>query len=258
MILDEIIEHKRAEVKERKAQAPIDSLEREAALSPPVRDFTSALRTEGPTPAVIAEIKKASPSKGVIRADFDPPAIAKAYEYAGAAAISVLTDEKFFQGSLNHLRAVRQTVSIPVLRKDFIIDPYQVYEARAAGADAALLIAAALSERELAVLFNLCQELGMSALVEVHSEREIKMAVNVGARIIGINNRDLQTFKVDISTTLRLQIHIPEDRIIISESGILSREDIRYLKDRDVDAVLIGEALMRAPDPGIALKELLS
>lgn len=258
MILDEIISHKQVEVEDRKSKMSLSDAIALAASAEPARDFLAALRRSAPVPAVIAEVKKASPSKGVIREDFDPVAIALDYEQAGASAISVLTDEEFFQGSLDYLTSVRRSVSIPVLRKDFIVDGYQVYETRAAGADALLLIAAVLSERELKLLLDLSHKLGMQCLVETHSQQEIQTAVKVGAKLIGINNRDLQTFKVDISTTLRLLPFVPIDATVVSESGIMSREDVRYLRERNVDAVLIGETLMRAPDPGAALKEFLT
>jgi len=257
VILDKIIAHKRVEVEERKVRVPLSKLEKAAEAAPQVRDFASALKVAGYAPAVIAEIKKASPSKGVIREDFDPVSIALAYERAGAAAISVLTDEEFFQGSLDNLRAARESVKLPVLRKDFVVDPYQVWESRAAGADAVLLIATALRETELAELLSLTRDLGMCALVETHSEREVDTAAHCGARVIGINNRDLRSFRVDLTTTLRLLPHVPKDAVVVSESGITTRQDARFLKERGVDAVLVGEALMREPDPGLKLKELI-
>ena len=206
---------------------------------------------------MIAEVKKASPSRGLIRADFDPAEIAAAYEEAGASAISVLTDEKNFQGRLEYLEAVHRAVSLPVLQKDFIIDPYQVYEARAALADAILLIVAALCREELTEFMALAEELGMASLVEVHTSEELDVALEVGAKVIGINNRNLQTFETKLETTLELAPKIPSDRILVSESGIFTRADVERLMAAGVDAVLVGEALMREPDPGTKVRELL-
>ena len=204
---------------------------------------------------MIAEVKKASPSKGLIRADFDPEAIARSYESAGASAISVLTDEKFFQGSLDYLKLVKRTVSLPVLRKDFIIDAYQVFEARTAGADAILLIVAALPHDSLTALMNCASELGMDQLVEVHDESELETALEVGAPLIGINNRNLRTFEVTLDTTARLLPMIPRAKTV-SESGIFTRRDMVSLGAMGVDAVLIGEALMRQDDIQAKLAEL--
>ena len=205
MILDEILAHKRTEVAQRVEAMPLREIKSRLSDAPPPLDFLKRLcRNEAGLPAVIAEVKKASPSKGVIRADFDPEAIAKAYEAAGASAISVLTDERFFQGSLDYLRLVRRTVRLPVLRKDFVVDEYQVFEARAAGADAVLLIVAALEKVQLAELMNRATEIGLQALVEVHDEAELAVAVEVGAPLIGINNRNLRTFEVSLETTARL------------------------------------------------------
>ena len=257
LILDTILEEKRAEVERRKNSMPLRELQSRIWDAPAPLDFAKRLvRSEAGVPAVIAEVKKASPSKGLIRPDFDPVAIARSYEEAGAAAISVLTDEKFFQGSLAYLRQVKQVVSLPVLRKDFIIDNYQVYEARANGADAILLIVAALDRDILADLMNRAAEIGMQCLVEVHNETEMEVALDVYAPVIGINNRNLQTFEVSLDTTARLLPMIPRAKKI-SESGIFTREDMLRLGGLGVDAVLIGEALMREADIGAKLRELI-
>jgi indole-3-glycerol phosphate synthase len=254
LILDDIANAKRAEVEARKIKIPVLSIDDAA----PVRDFFAAIAgKKGTIPKVIAEVKKASPSKGVIRPDFDPIKISSAYESAGAAAISVLTDEQFFQGHLNYLTQCRKNTSLPVLRKDFIIDLYQIDEARAACADAVLLIAALLDTAHLRAFREHAEGLGMSALVEVHNEQELDSALESGANIIGINNRNLYTFEVDMKTTLRLVPKIPEDKIIVSESGIRTKEDLAQLADCGVNAVLIGETLMRASEPGEKLRELI-
>lgn len=254
LILDEIIEYKRHEVeKQKKSVGRID----ETALQCSDRDFANAIRrAENELPKVIAEVKKASPSKGIIRSDFEPVKIALSYENAGAAAISVLTDEKFFQGHLEYLKACREAVSLPALRKDFIIDEFQILESRASGADAMLLIAAVLDTDELKQFRETAESLGMAGLVEVHDEDELRKAVQSEARIIGINNRDLRTFEVDINTTLKLAKAAPKDVILVSESGISNKNDLYRLADAGIDAVLIGEALMRADDPGAALRGL--
>ena len=278
MILDRILADKRTELDTRKAERPLEDVKSAARDAAPPRDFASAVSARhpaksacGPKPSaedselrnpkseikLIAEVKKASPSKGLIRADFDPAAIALAYERAGASAISVLTDEKYFQGNLEDLEAVRRAVSLPVLRKDFIIDAYQVYESRAAQADAILLIVAALSRQELSGLMALADELGMASLVEVHTPEELDIAVRMGARIIGINNRNLQTFETRLGTTLEIAHRVPDDRILVSESGILTRADVERLMAAGVDAILVGEALMKESDPGAKVGELL-
>jgi len=252
-ILREIIAHKRAELQ--RSGPPLAELLAAAAQAPLARDFAAALR--GDDVRVIAEIKRASPSEGAIRAQgFDPAAIARAYQAAGAAALSVLTDERYFGGHLDHLRAARAAVGLPVLRKDFVIDERQLYEARAAGADAALLIVAVLEAGRLAELLALTQELGMAALVEAHDETEVEAAVAAGARIIGVNNRDLRSFTVDLATTERLAPIVPADRVLIAESGVHTRADVERLAEAGADAVLVGTALMRADDPGEALREL--
>lgn len=251
MILLEIAEYKRFEVQNR-----IHDIDLTNAV--PTRDFAAALRRpSGDVPNIIAEVKRASPSKGIIREDFNPVEIAKTYESAGAAAMSVLTDEKFFQGHLSYLTECRSATSLPTIRKDFIIDSFQIREAREAGADAILLIVAILSEQQLMSFQEEAQKLGMSVLVEVHNEAELETALSAGARIVGINNRDLNTFTVDLETTFRLIPLIPEDKIIVSESGIRTYDDLRKLSDTGVHAALIGETFMRADDPGRKLLELM-
>lgn len=259
MILDVIIEHKKAEVAAKKARVPVAELISKARETLPPLDFAASLkRAANGLPAVIAEIKKASPSKGVIRTDFDVETIARAYQSAGAAAVSVLTDEKFFQGSLEYLTLVKSTISLPVLRKDFIIDDYQLWEARAAGADAILLIVAALDIDLLHNLMAEAEHVGLQCLVEVHDETELNLALEAGARIIGINNRNLRTFEVSLETTTRLMRKYEERTAkIVSESGISAREDMVKLGAMGVDAVLIGEALMRERDIEAKLRELI-
>ena len=279
-VLDRILADKRIEVSDRKTRVSLDEMRRSAQDAPPPRDFASALRPAIPSPLegegrgeggsaqseirnpkseirLIAEIKKASPSRGLIRPDFDPVAIARTYERSGASAISVLTDEKYFQGKLEYLRAVHDASSLPLLRKDFVIDPYQVYESRAACADAILLIVAALPTHELAKLMRLAADLNMASLVEVHTAEELETALEVGARIIGINNRDLRTFETKLETTISLAPRVPADRILVSESGILDRADVEKLMSAGVDAILVGESLMRESDPGAKARELL-
>lgn len=258
MILDEIVADKRLELEARKRALPLFELEKEALRQPAPLDFSAALR--GERIRLIAEVKRASPSKGLIRADFDPVAIAKIYADNGASAISVLTEVRYFQGSLSYLPEIKAALGdrkIPLLRKDFLTDPYQIYESRAHGADALLLIAAILSPEKLKELLQLSHKLGMSCLVEVHNKAELKIAVESGARIIGINNRDLNTFETDLTTTERLRPLIPKDRIVVSESGIKDRKDMEKLRGWGVDAVLIGESLMAAPDIAAKMKELL-
>ena len=255
-ILDKIVATKREEVSRAKAEIPLEQLERQLASAPPVRDFFAAL-TEPSEISLIAEVKKASPSKGVIREDFHPVEIAKTYQSHGAACISVLTDEEYFQGSLDYLQAIRAAVEIPVLRKDFIIDPYQVIEARAAGADAVLLIAECLDDTQLASLHNQIVSLSMTPLVELYDPANLPRVVDAGARLIGVNNRNLHTFEVDIDHTLRLQEMIPTDRAVVGESGIRTREDAERLQEAGVAAMLVGETLMREPDIGQAVDQLL-
>ncbi len=254
-ILDRIIRWKFEEVADRKSACPLETVQARAALAPPPRDFAAALQAPGVS--LIAEIKRASPSKGLLCPNLDAPALARAYEANGAAAISVLTDERFFRGSLEDLRVVRQSVTIPVLRKDFILDPYQVYEARAAGADAVLLIVAALDDAALLELYELACKLGMAALVEVHNASELERALRIRPRIIGVNNRDLGTFEVDLETTVHLRPLIPPGVLLVAESGIHHRADVARLKAAGVDGILVGEALVRATDVGARVKELV-
>lgn len=255
-VLARIIEHKRTEVSKAQERVPWKQLEAQLVSAPPVRSFRqSLLRADGRV-AVIAEVKKASPSKGVIRDEFDPVQIAETYAHNGASAISVLTDERFFQGHLDYLRAIRQSVQVPVLRKDFVISRYQVLEARVAGADAVLLIIAALSDNELAVLHAYTHELGMDALVEVHTEEEVRRAVAAGTSIIGINNRDLTTFYTTLEVTERLAPLVPEGCLCVSESGIETAQDVVRVAQAGAHAVLVGESLMRAEDIGTKLLEL--
>ena len=255
MILDDIVEVKRREVAERKKTTPLSALKAAIEGMPPTRDFRRALG--GGDCAIIAEVKRRSPSRGVIREDFDPVRIAREYERHGAAAVSVLTDETFFGGSNEDLTAVKGAVSLPVLRKEFIIDPWQIHETRAIGADALLLIAAILGENELREYRELAASLGLASLVEVHDRRELEKALSSGAEIIGINNRDLRTFTTDIGTSLALAPLVPADRIIVSESGIRSRAEIEILMQAGIRAFLIGEALVAAPDSGAKLREFL-
>jgi indole-3-glycerol phosphate synthase len=256
MILDEIVAYKKEELAETKRGVPLADIKARAADAGPTRGFGAALAAPGGI-RLIAEVKKASPSKGVIRQDFDPVAIAKTYEASGASCLSVLTESKYFQGSLASLGAVRKAVGLPLLRKDFLVDPYQVYEARAAGADAVLLIAACLELRRLEDLLGLAGELGLDALVESHTAAELDRALRAGSRIVGINNRDLNTFRVSLDTTFSMLKDIPDDRTAVSESGIGAREDVVKLEQAGVDAVLVGESLMREQDIGKKVRELL-
>jgi indole-3-glycerol phosphate synthase len=253
-VLDRIIASKRREIEAAKARKSVADYERQVANSPPTRGFEAALRARGIQ--VIAEVKKASPSAGVIRADFDPVAIARTYAAHGATAISVLTDAPFFQGDLAYLAAIRQAVSVPLLRKDFILERYQLLEARAAGADAVLLIAEVLPGELLPSLLRETQALGMEALVELYDAENLTRVIDSGARVIGINNRDLRTFVTRLEHTLDLRRQIPADRCLVSESGIRSRADVVRLEEAGIQAILVGETLMRAPDIGAALDEL--
>jgi indole-3-glycerol phosphate synthase len=252
-ILDKIVADKKRDVAEQKRRVPLSVLRERAAGNKP-RDFKAALSGDGLK--LIAEIKKASPSKGLLCPDFRPVETARAYEQSGAAAISVLTESRYFQGGLGDLTAVRESVRLPLLRKDFIFDEYQVYETAAAGADALLLIAAILTSKQLAGLLELSHRLGLACLVEVHDEGEAEKALQSGAEIIGINNRDLKTFKVDIETTHRLRPLVPRDRIVVSESGISSPDAVQKLKAWGVNAALVGEALVTTPDIPTRIKEL--
>lgn len=255
-ILDQIIAVKREEVARAKREMPEPALRARLADVPPVRDFLAAVAA-GPPLRLIAEVKKASPSKGVIRADFDPVGIARIYERHGAACISVLTDRQFFQGSLRYLREIRDAVALPLLRKDFVIDPYQVLEARAHGADAVLLIAECLEDDLLRQLFDTVVALEMTPLVELHEPVNLPRVLRVGASLIGINNRDLHSFQVDLDRTLRLRREIPSDRIVVGESGIRTREDVVRLEAGGVQAMLVGETFMARPDIAAAVDELL-
>lgn len=257
-ILRRILEAKRTEVAAAKASLPEKELEARARAAPAARDFVRALRTKIATnaAAVIAEVKKASPSKGLLRADFDPVEIARSYERAGAACLSVLTDRQFFQGTHEYLEAARGACALPVLRKDFIVDVYQVYESRAMGADCILLIAAALGQKAMLELETLANEIGLAVLVEVHDAAELDAALALATPLIGINNRDLSSFATRLETTLSLAPRIPAERLLVTESGILTREDVNRLRRGGVSAFLVGEAFMRASDPGAALREL--
>ncbi len=258
MILDQIVADNELELEARKRDLPLVELRRVASEQPPPLDLTSALG--GDRIQLIAEVKRASPSRGIIRSDFNPVEIAQTYASNGAAAISVLTEPRYFQGSLDYLKDIREALgdkSLPLLRKDFINDSYQVYEARACGADSLLLIVAILTADKLTTLLELSHQLGMSCLVEVHNEAELEISLRSQARIIGINNRDLSTFAVDITTTEHLRPLIPQDRIVVSESGIKDRSDMENLRKWGVDAVLIGESLMSAANIAAKMKELL-
>jgi indole-3-glycerol phosphate synthase len=254
-ILGRIIDSRRAEVARRKRMMPEPVLRIAAGKAEAPRDFAGALARDKVN--VIAEIKRASPSAGVLRQDFDPPALARAFDRAGAAALSVLTEEENFQGTLAHLRDTRAAVALPLLRKDFIVDRWQVWEARAAGADSFLLIAAALDDAALAELLALGRELGMEPLVEVHTADELHSVLAAGVRIVGVNNRNLQTLELRVETSLELAEMIPDDRIAVSESGLRSAEDLRKLCAVGFDAFLIGESLMREAEPGAALGRLI-
>lgn len=258
--LDDIVSYKREELVRTRAAMSLADLETMSAALPPPLDFATALR--GPGLSLIAEVKKASPSAGVLRPDMEPAEVAGVYAKGGASAISVLTESRFFLGDIAFLRSIRVERESwrnrpPLLRKDFIVDAYQVCEARAYGADALLLIVAVLDPRQLASLLELTWRLGMEALVETHTAEETAIAVDSGARVIGINNRDLRTFKVDLETTAKLRGLIPRDRLVVSESGIKNAEDIRRLREWEVDAMLIGEALVTAKDIRAKMREFL-
>ncbi len=260
-ILDRIVAAKRQELERRRHEEPLGILRQKAGGMPPTRSLAQALR--GPSLGLIAEVKRASPSRGILRADLDPQALARTYAGSGAAAISVLTEEQHFQGSLDDLRAVRAALDgrgdprPPLLRKDFLFDAYHLFEARVYGADAALLIVAILNPGLLAELLALARTLGLECLVEVHDERELERALAAEAQIIGINNRDLRTFEVDLALTERLRPLIPADRVVVAESGVHSRADAERLRALGVDAVLIGEALVTAEDVAARIRELL-
>ena len=255
-VLAKIIDHKRGEIAEAKRLRPVEAILDKLAAAPPVRDFVTALRAQADV-ALIAEVKKASPSAGIIRANFDPVQIALTYEQHGAACLSVLTDEQFFQGHLDYLFAVRQVVKIPVLRKDFIIDRYQVAEARAAGADCILLIAECLDDCHLRDLYFYASELGMESLIEIYDPENLDRVLKLDPALVGVNNRDLRTFEIDLDHTLNLAPRLSPSTLLVSESGIRTRADVDRLKAGGAHAMLVGETLMRSPDIGRAVDALL-
>ena len=259
-ILERILAVKREEIQAAKRSRPLAAVRADAERASPPRGFAAALRAKVATgvPAVIAEVKKASPSRGVLRADFDPAAIGRAYAASGAACLSVLTDRQFFQGAPEHLAAAREAADLPALRKDFIVDPYQVNEARAIGADCILLIVAALADGPLRELEDVAHHLGMDVLIEVHDGAELDRALALKTPLVGINNRNLRTFETRLETTLDLLPAIPPDRLVVTESGILARSDVDRMLAAGVNAFLVGEALVRAPDPGAALRALFA
>jgi indole-3-glycerol phosphate synthase len=255
-ILDKIVATKRGEIERAKGAISEKELKGQLAGAPAVRDFFAALAAEGPI-RLIAEVKKASPSAGVIRADFDPVAIAKTYAAHGAACISVLTDEEYFQGRLEYLTQIRAAVSVPVLRKDFILDTYQLVEARVAGADAVLLIAECLDDCNLRKLFNETIELGMTPLVELYEPENLSRVLEAGATLVGVNNRNLHTFEVDLEHSIRMRREVPEDCVLVAESGIKTHADVERLESAGVNAILVGESLTREADIGAAVDRLL-
>jgi indole-3-glycerol phosphate synthase len=257
-ILQRILATKRAEIAAARSATPAAEVERRARAAPAARDFEGALRAAiaAGRAAVIAEVKRASPSKGLLRADFDPAAIARSYEAGGASCLSVLTDRQYFQGEAAHLAAARGACALPVLRKDFVIDPYQVFESRAWGADCILLIAAALEEASMRELESVARGLGMAVLVEVHDARELDIALRLRTPLVGINNRDLRTFETRLERTLELAPRVPAERVVVTESGIATRQDVEQLRNGGIGAFLVGEAFMRAADPGAALSAL--
>ena len=257
-ILQRILARKHEEVLQRSQIRTLDSVRARAANQPPTRGFVEAIRRKHAAgeAAVIAEVKKASPSKGLIRPDFDPAAIARSYQAGGAACLSVLTDVDFFQGSNRYLGEARGACELPVLRKDFIVDPYQVFEARMIGADCILLIVAALEDGPLIEMSNLAHELGMDVLVEVHDIDELERALQADCELIGVNNRNLRTFEVSLDTSLQLKDAVPPDRTLVTESGIATRDDVARLRSVGIDTFLVGESFMREPDPGAALQRM--
>ncbi len=257
-ILERILARKREELEAARAAVPLAEMQRRAAAAPPPRDFAGALRAKlaAGLPAVIAEVKRASPSRGVLRADFDPAAIARSYEAGGAACLSVLTDRDFFKGDATHLLQARDACRLPVLRKDFITEPYQVHESRALGADCILLIAAALARQDMQGLEASARSHGMAVLVEVHDAAELEAALSLQTPLLGINNRNLRSFETRLETTLELLAQVPAGKLVITESGILAPADVARMRERAVNAFLVGEAFMRAPDPGAALRQL--
>ena len=259
-ILNKIIATKHDEIAALMRAKPLSAVRAEAEANADIRDFVAAIEAKiaGGSSAVIAEVKKASPSKGILRENFDPAAIAMSYESGGAACLSVLTDAPYFQGSVEYLQRARAACNLPVIRKDFIVDAYQVYEARAMGADCILLIVGALELHQMQALEALALELGMAVLVESHDARELEAALTLKTPLIGINNRDLRTFNVSLSTTTDLLARIPTGKRVITESGILASEDVAHMRSHGVHAYLVGEAFMRAPDPGAALATLFA
>ena len=259
-ILERILERKRAELEAARAAVPLAEMQRRAASAPTPRDFAAAIaaKVSAGRAAVIAEIKKASPSRGLLRVDFDPAAIARSYESGGAACLSVLTDRDFFQGAPEHLAQARAACSLPVLRKDFITEPYQVYESRALGADCILLIAAALARQDMQGLEASARSLGMAVLVEVHDARELEAALALDTPLLGINNRDLRSFQTRLENTLELLPKVPQGRTVVTESGIHTPDDVRRMRVAGVHAFLVGEVFMRAPEPGRELARVFT
>lgn len=259
-ILIKILNRKREEINERSAKISIQTLKQQCQNATAVRGFIESIehKINNQQPAVIAEIKKASPSKGLLRENFVPAEIARSYASHGAACLSILTDKDYFQGHDDYLKQARAACALPVIRKDFIIDPYQVYEARVMGADCILLIVAALDEKNLQLLFDLARQLSMDVLMEVHDEQEMQIALKTGARLIGINNRNLRTFETSLDTTLNMLKMIGRDQILVTESGIHCKDDVQLMLDNKVNVFLVGEAFMRADNPGEKLSELFS
>jgi len=259
-ILNQIVEVKRQEIAAALKKKSLAAMRADAESRVLTRDFVGAMRAKiaAGQAAVIAEIKKASPSKGVLRADFEPADIAQSYAENGAACLSVLTDRQFFQGQPDYLKQARASCELPVLRKDFMVDPYQIYESRAMGADCILLIAACLEDGQMAELEAIARSLDMAVLVEVHDAAELERALKLKTPLVGINNRNLRTFEVTLETTLSLRDRVPSDRLLVTESGILGRADVQRMREAGVNAFLVGEAFMRAPDPGVALAELFA
>ena len=253
-VLDRILAHKLAEVEDARRASPLAQLQEACASQAPARDFTAALQRE--TVALVAECKRASPSKGRLSADYDPARLARTYAANGAAAISLLADARFFQGSLDHLVEARAAVTLPLLCKEFVLDPWQVHAARACGADAVLLIVAALGDGQLAELNATILSLGMTPLIEVHNEDELERALNLRPRVIGVNNRDLKTFEVDLETTARLAPHVPPATVLVAESGIGNAQDVKLMGKLGAHAVLVGETLMKAPDLAVSVRSL--
>lgn len=257
-ILVKILERKHQEIAERSATVSIDALKEQCKSADAVRGFIQSIidKINNQQPAVIAEIKKASPSKGILRENFKPAEIARSYAEYGAACLSVLTDKDFFQGHEDYLKQARAACELPVIRKDFIIDPYQVYEARAINADCILLIVAVLDDENLQLLFELAHKLGMDVLMEVHDRQEMQRALKTGAKLIGINNRNLRTFETSLDTTLSMLDMVSSDHILVTESGIHTKDDVQLMRDNNVNSFLVGEAFMRADNPGKKLAEL--